>query len=124
MPLFSRTRPEPRPVPLILPLRASDITQITEVIQAEHSDARLQVLNGTLLVQGLLVRFAKPQLRRSGYVLSSDDPYSFTVTGWDATHPSAGHLTVAELDERIDHLMRLRQRAEAANHLTASVEVE
>ena len=56
------------------------------------------------------------RLATSGYIINRPDPYAFTVTGWSPTPGQA--LSVEELDERIDLLMKMRQQAEAANHLT------
>lgn len=125
MSLFRRPRPAPAAPPALpLPLTDTDITTITETVRARHEGARVRVLRRTVLVQGMTVRFSVSDLRRSGYIVQRSDDYSFTVTGWNARHSSANGLTVAELDEHIDHLLQLRQRAEAANHLTASIEAE
>ena len=55
-------------------------------------------------------------------VSASSMEKGFEGKGSDCEAAKKVGLTVAELDERIDHLLALRQRAEAANHLTAPVE--
>lgn len=117
MGLFTRRTPQPpTPAQPVMPLTGSDIDQITASVREASAHATIEVLHGHIQVRDLLAEMIGSRLAAHGYCLRRPDPYSFVVLGW---RPSPGQgLTVEEIDERVDLLMRMRQQAIAANHLT------
>ena len=114
MGLFTR-RPEPLPAP-VMPLTGADIDQITASVRRASTQATIEVLHGHLQVRDLMAEMISERLVANGYSISAPDPFAFVVLGWRPTPGQA--LTVEEIDERVDLLMRMRQQAVDANHLT------
>lgn len=118
MGLFTR-RAEAAPTRIerpVLPLTGTDIDQITASVRRASTTATIEVLHGHLQVRDLMASMISERLAANGYVVRHPDPYSFVVVGW---RPTPGQvLTVQEIDERVDLLLRMRQQAMAANHLT------
>ncbi|MFE9247161.1 hypothetical protein [Nocardiopsis sp. NPDC006938] len=116
MGLFTR-RPEPQPTPApVMPLTGTDIDQITASVRRASDKATIEVLHGHLQVRDLLAGMISTRLAANGYSISAPDPYSFVVLGWRPTPGQA--LTVTEIDERVDLLLKMRQQAVDTNHLT------
>lgn len=121
MKLFTRrnqTQPVRTPRP-VMPLTGTDIDQITASVRRASTTATIEALHGHLQVRDLMASMIRDRLAASGYVINHPDPYSFAVVGWRPTPGQA--LTVEEIDERLDLLLRMRQQAEAANHLTHEI---
>lgn len=116
MGLFSRRTTTPEPLAPVIALTDTDIDQITASVRRASKDATIEVLHGTIQVRDLMANAISRRLATSGYEVRRPDPYACTVLGWRPTPGQA--LSVAEADERIDLLMKMRQQADAANHLT------
>lgn len=115
MKLFTRraqTAPSPTERP-VMPLTGTDIDQITASVRRASDQATIEVLHGHLQVRDLMASMISERLTANGYTIRHPDPYSFVVVGWRPTPGQA--LTVQEIDERVDLLLRMRQQAMAGN---------